>query len=97
MPPLGQWPPKASVKEAWSLEQWSRQLLKRERAGGVGNQIPMVGEEADTNGTAPEASIEDFAAMGDIPQLSRWQAEGGPTRKEFCRAYQHCPNLEGLR
>ena len=60
-------------------------------------EIPTGGEEAKPDGTAPKPNGEDIAALGNIPKLSGWQAEGGPTREEFCRAQQHCTNLEGLR
>ncbi|KAJ1188673.1 hypothetical protein NDU88_005432 [Pleurodeles waltl] len=60
-------------------------------------EVPAVWEEAESEGDAPEPTGEQLAELGEVPELSQWQQEGGPTREAFCTAQQECPTLEGLR
>ena len=78
------WSMATQERSQGSLEKWPRQLLKTKGRGWGKSapEIPIVGEEADT---APELTGEDIAALGDTPQLSGWQADGGPTREDFCK------------
>ncbi|KAJ1210579.1 hypothetical protein NDU88_005941 [Pleurodeles waltl] len=39
---------------------------------------------------------EHIADLGNLPELTGWQVEGGPTREEFCKVQKECPIVEGL-
>ncbi|KAJ1172354.1 hypothetical protein NDU88_004201 [Pleurodeles waltl] len=57
----------------------------------------MVREEVEPEGDTPEPTGEQVAEVGEVPELSQWQQEGGPTREAFCAAQKTCPTLDGLR
>ncbi|KAJ1187594.1 hypothetical protein NDU88_004369 [Pleurodeles waltl] len=60
-------------------------------------EFPTVWEEAEPEGDALELTGEQVAEMAEVPQLSQWQQEEGPTKEAFCEAQKMCPTLEGLR
>ena len=60
--------------------------IRRQTSGKPALTVPPEVEEAEPEGPAPEPTDEDIAILGEIPQLSSWQAEGGPSREKFCKA-----------
>ncbi|KAJ1127697.1 hypothetical protein NDU88_006090 [Pleurodeles waltl] len=73
---------------------------KKKKGRGCGKpapEVPTVREEAEPEGDSQEPTGEQVAELGEVPDLSQWQQEGGPTREAFCAAQKSCPTLEGLR
>ncbi|KAJ1121077.1 hypothetical protein NDU88_009205 [Pleurodeles waltl] len=69
---------------------------KDKGSGKPASEVPTVQEEAEPEGEALEPTGEQVAELGEVPRLSKWQQEGGPTREAFCEAQKSCPTLEGL-
>ncbi|KAJ1105481.1 hypothetical protein NDU88_002887 [Pleurodeles waltl] len=70
---------------------------KDKRRGKPASEVPMVVNGASEEEAAPEPIGVDIAALSNLPELAGWQAEGGPTRAEFCKAQKEFPALEGQR
>ncbi|KAJ1206276.1 hypothetical protein NDU88_001685 [Pleurodeles waltl] len=87
-------------QEPLKPETVAQGIAKKSKGRGHGKpapEVPTVWEEAEPEGDAPEPTGEQVAELGEIPELSQWQQEGGPTREAFCTAQKECPTLEGLR
>ncbi|KAJ1081105.1 hypothetical protein NDU88_001289 [Pleurodeles waltl] len=81
-----------------AARQSGQELLEPERvAQWTAPEVPTVREEEEPEGDAPEPTGEQVAELGEVPELSQWQQEGGPTREVFCAAQRTCPTLDGLR
>ncbi|KAJ1199297.1 hypothetical protein NDU88_003134 [Pleurodeles waltl] len=83
--------------EPETVAQGTAKKRKGRRRGKPAPEVPTVREEAEPEGDAPEPTGEQVAELGEVPELSQWQQEGGPTREVFCTAQKECPTLEGLR
>ncbi|KAJ1218284.1 hypothetical protein NDU88_005867 [Pleurodeles waltl] len=70
---------------------------KKNKDGKPAPEVPTVREEAEPEGDAPEPAGEQVAELGEVPELSQWQQEGGHTREAFGEAQMTCPTLEGLQ
>ncbi|KAJ1099275.1 hypothetical protein NDU88_004377 [Pleurodeles waltl] len=75
------------------------QTAAKER--GKGNEKPVPEVPAVVDGVpeeeAPEPIRKEIAALGALPELAGWKVEGGPNKKELCKAQKECPTLVSLR
>ncbi|KAJ1115200.1 hypothetical protein NDU88_003426 [Pleurodeles waltl] len=83
--------------EPETVAQGTAKKRKGRGRGKPAPEVPTVREEAEPEGDALEPTGEQVVELGEVPELSQWQQEGGPTREAFCIAQKECPTLEGLR
>ncbi|KAJ1139371.1 hypothetical protein NDU88_005745 [Pleurodeles waltl] len=87
-------------QEPLEPETVAQGTAKKRKGRGRGKPAPevlTVWEDAEPEGDTLEPTEEQVAELGEVPELSQCQQEGGPTREAFCAAQRTCPTLEGLR
>ncbi|KAJ1088359.1 hypothetical protein NDU88_001516 [Pleurodeles waltl] len=83
--------------EPETVAQGTAKKRKGRGRGKPAPEVPTVREEVEPEGDAPEPIGKQVAELGEVPELSQWQQEGGPTREAFCAAQKTCPTLDGLQ